>query len=78
MGYGDGSILQHQHDSKPRNTIGNLDGLAHPLACRHGLLACRAVPFVVVRMTAGFIMEALFVGIPLRRSRGSDWTRPLG
>jgi len=33
-------------------------------------------PFVVVYVTAGFIMEALFVGIPLRRSHGSAWTHP--
>ena len=34
------------------------------------------VPFVVVYVTAGLIMEALFVGIPLRRSHGSGWTHP--
>ena len=48
----------------------------HGLAVTVSLLV--AVPFVAVYMTAGFIMEALFAGIPPRRSHGSDWTRPPG
>ena len=36
------------------------------------------VPFVVAYVTVGFIMEALFVGIPLRCNHGSDWTHPPG
>ena len=36
------------------------------------------VPFVVVCVTAGFIMEALFVGIRPSPSENSDGTEPPG
>jgi len=34
------------------------------------------VPFVVVYVTAAFIIEALFVTAPLRGSQGSNSTHP--
>ncbi len=68
-----GRNLEHRDDSEPRpqRSVERLVWLAHGLTVMVAWLV--AVPFVLIFVAVGFIMEALF-GMRLQRSNDSDGT----
>ena len=71
---GDGSILEHHHDSKPRGTFG--EWMVSPTLWPIVMVAWLVVvPLVLIYVAVRFMVAALF-GIRLRLRSRAFWTSP--